>query len=334
MGSRPGHALPYRVRAVHPHASGEQVLYLGKGDLPRRFIPTRVGSRQRPVLVEAGFSVHPHASGEQAGGRPQPGGWAGSSPREWGAVKWLCQRYGLLRFIPTRVGSRWEMVGGRLPSPVHPHASGEQSLLYLNGIFDAGSSPREWGAGQVFFEGNRVSRFIPTRVGSSPYGQPATSLLSVHPHASGEQHRLPLRRGAGVGSSPREWGAGGPVVAPEGRHRFIPTRVGSSEMRMPCSSNGAVHPHASGEQDFDGADLGDLGGSSPREWGAGGIADEGKELTRFIPTRVGSRRTASTSTRCRPVHPHASGEQEITWPSALIVTGSSPREWGAGSRIL
>ena len=51
-------------------------------------------------------------------------------------------------------------------------------------------------------------------------------------------------------------------------------------------------------------------------------------ITRSIPTRVGKTRSSKLSKICRPVHPHACGENTNMFYSALLQDGPSPRVWG------
>ena len=110
----------------HPHACGDKKpvqaeLRLYQGSSPRVWgqvkkgvcvvrefgiIPTRVGTSK--VLVQQDFAAwdHPHACGDKAiqtNGTFYPNG---SSPRVWGQVKFVPDRFHFFRIIPTRVGTR------------------------------------------------------------------------------------------------------------------------------------------------------------------------------------------------------------------------------------
>ena len=90
----------------------------------------------------------------------------------------------------------------------------------------------------------------------------------------------------------------------------------------------AVHPHAGGEDirinvsDWAGS------GSSPRGWGGRHDPAPLDHPRRFIPTRVG--RTSKSGTRFPgiAVHPHAGGEDSLSWFWMASFCGSSPRGWG------
>ena len=72
-------------------------------------------------------------------------------------------------------------------------------------------------------------------------------------------------------------------------------------------------------------------GSSPRVWGTGAGKPASLDLSRFIPTRVGNRRTSTRCCAIRSVHPHACGEQVHFGLSGRADVGSSPRVWGTGN---
>ncbi|AKB19761.1 putative CRISPR associated hypothetical protein [Methanosarcina sp. WWM596] len=112
-----------------------------------------------------------------------------------------------------------------------------------------------------------VIRFIPTRVGNSAASESFAVLLAVHPHACGELSFKDVFYIYPDGSSPRVWGTllktnvGGPVC------RFIPTRVGNSEVQPVTMRCVPVHPHACGELPTRGKYRNPISGSSPRVWG-------------------------------------------------------------------
>ena len=111
--------------AVHPHASGEHdgcrdIGQRGYGSSPRewgthkvvpgytvknRFIPTRVGNTSSCPLKIIAVSVHPHASGEHFARTDCAWFHDGSSPREWGTLRFVKRMSEAYRFIPTRVGN-------------------------------------------------------------------------------------------------------------------------------------------------------------------------------------------------------------------------------------
>ena len=111
--------------AVHPHACGEYLTRRGIsgtkdgssprvwgilarpscGNLPARFIPTRVGNTLPSLSSRALWPVHPHACGEYFGIFFLQFFQCGSSPRVWGIRRGARRDARPARFIPTRVGN-------------------------------------------------------------------------------------------------------------------------------------------------------------------------------------------------------------------------------------
>src|SRR5713226_6305452 len=90
-------------------------------------------------------------------------------------------------------------------------------------------------------------RFIPTRVGNTRYVALAAAMASVHPHARGEHFSANVWAIIKSGSSPRAWGTPVPYPTNTCHLRFIPTRVGNTNFRVPKIHVYSVHPHARGE---------------------------------------------------------------------------------------
>ena len=70
-------------------------------------------------------------------------------------------------------------------------------------------------------------------------------------------------------------------------------------------------------------------GSSPRVWGALRHQKIPILRIRLIPTCVGSTTPGVTRVRCAAAHPHVCGEHFPNTDLLSIVSGSSPRVWGA-----
>jgi len=138
---------------------------------------------------------------------------------------------------------------------------------------------------------------------------------AVHPHACGEYSIMQIKAIRLFGSSPRVWGIHHFNLFLRGRNRFIPTRVGNTEVltgtgrhlygssprvwgilriRVLPRSSITVHPHACGEYVF----------SQQR------VLDH----FRFIPTRVGNTSRRAPQTPRGTVHPHACGEYSSHLP--------------------
>ena len=85
--------------------------------------------------------------------------------------------------------------------------SGARGWCFTMGtLLGFGSSPREWGKRTTPSSTSVRPRFIPTRVGKATTSKLSATMLSVHPHASGESSYTEQIGQELHGSSPREWG--------------------------------------------------------------------------------------------------------------------------------
>ena len=130
-------------------------------------IPTRVGTRFHLKIICILLQDHPHACGDKrARALATRGGW-GSSPRVWGQEA-ICSAYrhgGII--IPTRVGTRGQIVKNASTNWDHPHACGDKRVLNVLMTIAQGSSPRVWGQVLTYTSVYVYCRIIPTRVGTS-----------------------------------------------------------------------------------------------------------------------------------------------------------------------
>src|SRR5439155_893954 len=92
-------------------------------------------------------------------------------------------------------------------------------------------------------------------------------LITVHPHARGEDGENITVDKWSSGSPPRTWGRCTRIRASAVRSRFTPTHVGKIETGDPAATPTAVHPHARGEDAVGGRTVHPLSGSPPRTWG-------------------------------------------------------------------
>ena len=151
-----------------------------------RFIPTRVGNTSLSVTFIAILSVHPHTRGEHGSDHEVRPRIAGSSPHAWGTHFLDRPQSRCRRFIPTRVGNTLLGPGREWSKPVHPHTRGEHLRKIVLSLYPSGSSPHAWGTLPSGSSALSKLRFIPTRVGNTPYGRISGSDWSVHPHTRGE----------------------------------------------------------------------------------------------------------------------------------------------------
>ena len=337
-----------RGMTVHPHAGGEHAAAWvdarrdagssprgwgtpghGLGDvLQQRFIPTRVGNTPAEAGASGEGSVHPHAGGEHLKTATAAMRDAGSSPRGWGTPLIHGAALSLPRFIPTRVGNTAMAGHGDRRWPVHPHAGGEHTRVGLHSRCSAGSSPRGWGTPGMTFAPLTDDRFIPTRVGNTPWCFRWSRSRSVHPHAGGEHTDGWLVNSPRRGSSPRGWGTRPNTSRSRAPRRFIPTRVGNTWRPRRNVRPLPVHPHAGGEHPTWRLMKPIHIGSSPRGWGTLEPVGHAVSGRRFIPTRVGNTVSSVRALLSPTVHPHAGGEHPSARILATSSAGSSPRGWG------
>ena len=110
---------------------------------------------------------------------------------------------------------------------------------------------------------------------------------------------------------------------------IIPTCVGSICGQVLRSDQRSDHPHVCGEHFSRDCAIITTSGSSPRVWGASHGKSIGNQVTRIIPTCVGSMQPNDTSSNYATDHPHVCGEHTITDDIDAVSYGSSPRVWGA-----
>ena len=158
----------------------------------------------------------------------------GSSPRVWGQVAKLLCDFGIMRIIPTRVGTRQQRHNSRHRRTDHPHACGDKIGGTASGYFNLGSSPRVWGQDELKNGEFSYMRIIPTRVGTRAGQEQVQHELRDHPHACGDKATYQDRHGDWHGSSPRVWGQDHRFRCYAVTYRIIPTRVGTSRYRFRC----------------------------------------------------------------------------------------------------
>ena len=201
---------------------------------------------------------------------------------------------------------------------------------YIGGIIHGdGSSPHAWGAFVNDARGRVAGRFIPTCVGSIDLQYPALVRRTVHPHMRGEHPSESTVVVMRAGSSPHAWGASRSSSFICTAPRFIPTCVGSMATDSSAVLRVTVHPHMRGEHATEMRWLIRSSGSSPHAWGAYKVKMLVSELSRFIPTCVGSMGAESRGNSPTPVHPHMRGEHSPSGQSHRPPAGSSPHAWGA-----
>src|ERR1017187_8635336 len=111
---------------------------------------------------------------------------------------------------------------------VHPHARGDNGLIQRPLPIRSGSPPRAWGQLDQSMPLKVPSRFIPTRVGTTQPHRHASAMLTVHPHARGDNEIYYGPEFYENGSPPRAWGQLEHLSDGRAAGRFTPTRVGTT----------------------------------------------------------------------------------------------------------
>ncbi len=288
-----------------------------------------MGSGGRTPTRRRTSGDHPHERGERGLSASFPGSSRGSSPRAWGAVRAARRSAAPARIIPTSVGSGTPGQQAQRTKLDHPHERGERQLQWSRVQRVLGSSPRAWGAGRRQAGRQRGPGIIPTSVGSGRTRRRPGPRGWDHPHERGERRYPTETYSLRVGSSPRAWGAARSSAPRSRTPRIIPTSVGSGSGSATAGPKRTDHPHERGERAAPSACTPWASGSSPRAWGAVGLAPGRAADGGIIPTSVGSGSTPRPRATSSWDHPHERGERVLTVLDVGPVSGSSPRAWGA-----
>ena len=175
------------------------------------------------------------------------------------------------RFTPTRVGTTGDSGLRQHGFSVHPHACGDNVVVY-------GQAPLR-------------TRFTPTHVGTTVTAVVVFATPPVHPHACGDNCGYNRKCNRRPGSPPRVWGQLIAHGSGSQVDRFTPTRVGTTPIDKPTKER---RP-----------------GSPPRVWGQLHIHRLSGLVWRFTPTRVGTTVFEVEVSPQYPVHPHACGDNRM-----------------------
>ena len=184
--------------------------------------------------------------------------------------------------------------------------------------------------GQVSHDNGEMCevRIIPTRVGTRIILISLLVTTKDHPHACGDKQGYTAKPITAEGSSPRVWGQAVPKILEKLPERIIPTRVGTSILKLRLLDGLTDHPHACGDKLSSQHLVFYHAGSSPRVWGQDFATAEQNLQHRIIPTRVGTSDKNISENNVSWDHPHACGDKERLGGYAVGKSGSSPRVWG------
>ena len=153
------------------------------------------------------------------------------------------------RTTPTPVGKTSAMPLSTVTETDHPHACGENILVYGADQEIAGPPPRLWGKRSKKCLITSAARTTPTPVGKTPLVGCAKPATADHPHACGENAPLSTFAFQDRGPPPRLWGKPQASRGCDLTSRTTPTPVGKTCTPHLANSRGADHPHACGEND-------------------------------------------------------------------------------------
>ena len=173
----------------------------------------------------------------------------------------------LCRIIPTRMGTRLDLLRPKLTYWDHPHAYGDKRSDYLYEYLCLGSSPRVWGQVCKPFVKSPVNRIIPTRMGTSLVRYGLLQSSDYHPHACGDKRYAQTALWHSRGSSPRVWGQVNDIRENGWKGGIIPTRVGTRTKPVMTGVCSLDHPHACGDKCYISLRNQQYPGASPRVWG-------------------------------------------------------------------
>ena len=168
-----------------PRVWGARIIAVAKKH-PSGLIPTGVGSTIELIFRTRCTGAHPHGCGEHIVCAVWVTGLVGSSPRVWGARRFVQRRSRLRRLIPTGVGSTSPHRRGPVIPWAHPHGCGEHGGPNMDTSTPLGSSPRVWGARKPNSALSESAGLIPTGVGSTWSLSSSKCLSWAHPHGCGE----------------------------------------------------------------------------------------------------------------------------------------------------
>ena len=231
--------------------------------------PTPVGKTDWPRCARRRRSEkHPHACGEDHHHQRKCPERRETPPRLWGRRGGTAVNVIKNRNTPTPVGKTYDAADLRAIEGKHPHACGEDSFQYPNGLDQRGNTPTPVGKTRT---GSRPSPStwkhphacgedvllagLPVPAGGNtptPVGKTCRRLSGrraywKHPHACGEDMLLPRRVIWPQETPPRLWGRLCRKMAWQRQGGNTPTPVGKTSQCARRSASTRKHPHACGE---------------------------------------------------------------------------------------
>ena len=149
------------------------------------------------------------------------------------------------------------------------------------------TSPHPWGKRAFENLSGWLQGNIPTPVGKTQLSPVAGTPKRKHPHARGEDLKVKANSFVEPETSPRPWGRLSTQPAHKEKTGNIPTPVGKTISPAVVVNCGRKHPHARGEDEFEGKTYESLEETSPRPWGRQIKTGFSEPSAGNIPTPVG-----------------------------------------------
>ena len=219
----------------------------GQLDRIEDVLPTRVGMVRLIGPASTGSIGSPHARGDGPRILARVSAAGKFSPRAWGWSAYPLGRFGGHRVLPTRVGMVRRKARLLLPLPRSPHARGDGPPNQFDCLLMQTFSPRAWGWSVNLPDTQAARDVLPTRVGMVREKFTSRSLRQRSPHARGDGPKLPPKRVASCGFSPRAWGWSLFRSDCSAGKNVLPTRVGMVRCQLSRRREEASSPHARGD---------------------------------------------------------------------------------------
>ena len=289
-----------------------------------RFIPAHAGNTRDSDMRLARAAVHPRPRGEHVRYLMRVFYLCGSSPPTRGTRGSCSLLPSTRRFIPAHAGNTARSPPPLPASAVHPRPRGEHKPIFLNNIYNSGSSPPTRGTLFRFVPLDVRPRFIPAHAGNTAAHSPPLPASAVHPRPRGEHRRYFSTTYTIPGSSPPTRGT--PVLGPVARtiRRFIPAHAGNTCSTLSAGNVPPVHPRPRGEHVAPGSLACSTPGSSPPTRGTHFRYLCVRYCLRFIPAHAGNTRRSFYQSTLWAVHPRPRGEHCGPNVSITRLPGSSP----------
>ena len=234
--------------------------------------------------------------------------------------------------IPALAGTTTWHAAPSSSTRAHPRAGGDDLTVPDEMVEDYGSSPRWRGRPRFWTSRSSKKGLIPALAGTTPCRRTPSAWSWAHPRAGGDDVFEDGSRVVSEGSSPR-W-RGRPTCAPlnGGLIGLIPALAGTTPHADGCGQGEEAHPRAGGDDAPVPEAIRPVRGSSPRWRGRRHPRSPAKRRRRLIPALAGTTHLVKRGRLLGRAHPRAGGDDIMTSPSLLRITGSSPRWRGRQHR--